>query len=62
MQLHIRGDAGYGLPKMYEVCERLGVDYTFGIAANAVLKKRSDELLEEAVRLFDETKVRAIRN
>jgi hypothetical protein len=57
VQLHIRGDAGYGLPKMYEVCERLGVDYTFGIAANAVLKKRSEELLEEAVRLFDETKV-----
>jgi hypothetical protein len=57
VRLHIRGDAGYGLPKMYEVCERLGVDYTFGIAANAVLKKRSDALLEEAVRLFDETKV-----
>jgi Transposase DDE domain group 1 len=57
VQLHVRGDAGYGLPKMYEVCERLGVDYTFGIAANAVLKKRSDELLDEAVRLFDETKV-----
>ena len=55
VRLHIRGDAGYGVPAMYRVCERLGVDYTFGLPANNVLKTRSDELLEEAVRLFEET-------
>lgn len=48
VHLHIRGDAGYGVPWMYQVCERLSVDYTFGIAANNVLKKRSAALLERA--------------
>ena len=48
VQIHIRGDAGYGMPWMYRVCERLSVDYTFGIAANPVLKKLSDALLDQA--------------
>jgi Transposase DDE domain group 1 len=48
VHLHVRGDAGYGMPWMYHVCERLSVDYTFGIAANNVLKKRSASLLEQA--------------
>jgi hypothetical protein len=56
VRLHIRGDAGYGMPAMYRMCERLDVDYTFGLAANSVLKKRSDELLVEAVALYEETK------
>ena len=36
------------MPWVYEACERLGVDYTFGIAANNALKKRSEALLERA--------------
>jgi hypothetical protein len=52
----VRGDAGYGMPWMYNVCERLGLDYTFGIAANSVLKDRSDALLEQAVAAFDSSK------
>jgi hypothetical protein len=48
VHLHIRGDAGYGVPWMYEICERLGLDYTFGIASNNVLKKLSESLLEQA--------------
>lgn len=55
VHIHVRGDAGYGLPKMYEACERLGLDYTFGIAANAVLKQASDDLLQEAVERFEQT-------
>jgi hypothetical protein len=53
VHIHVRGDAGYGVPWMYAVCERLSLDYTFGIAANNVLKKRSDTLLEHAVAAFD---------
>jgi hypothetical protein len=53
VHIHVRGDAGYGVPWMYEVCERLGLDYTFGLAANAVLKRHSDPLLEEAVAAFE---------
>jgi hypothetical protein len=50
--IHVRGDCGYGVPWMYAVCERLGLDYTFGIAANSVLKARSEALLEQAQAAF----------
>jgi hypothetical protein len=52
VHIHVRGDAGYGVPWMYAVCERLGLDYTFGIASNNVLKKHSETLLEQAVTNF----------
>jgi Transposase DDE domain group 1 len=55
VHFHVRGDAGYGMPWMYHVCERLSVDYTFGIAANNVLKKRSASLLEQAQAQFAAT-------
>lgn len=48
VHIHVRGDAGYGMPWMYAVCERLGLDYTFGISANNVLKKASEALLQRA--------------
>lgn len=56
VHIHVRGDAGYGMPWMYRVCERLSFDYTFGIAANAVLKKASAALLNQAVANFKATK------
>jgi hypothetical protein len=40
---------------MYRVCERLSIDYTFGIAANSVLKKLSASLLEQAQANFAAT-------
>jgi len=52
----VRGDAGYGVPWMYAVCEELRVEYLFGISANKKLQKASETLLAEAVRKFDETK------
>jgi hypothetical protein len=48
VHIHVRGDAGYGVPWMYAVCERLSLDYTFGIGANNVLKKASEALLHQA--------------
>jgi hypothetical protein len=56
VQIHARGDAGYGMPWMYAVSERLRIDYTFGIAANEVLKKASNSLVEQAVARFEATK------
>jgi Transposase DDE domain group 1 len=56
VHIHVRGDAGYGMPWMYRVCEQLSLDYTFGIAANNVLKKCSDQLLERAVAQFEATR------
>ena len=55
VRIHARGDAGYGMPWMYAACERLGIDYTFGLASNAVLKRESDELLARAVAAFTAT-------
>jgi len=52
VHLHVRGDAGYGVPWMYRVCERLGLDYTFGISTNNVLKQRSEALLVQAQAQF----------
>src|SRR5579871_3541708 len=53
VRILVRGDAGYGVPWMYDVCERLDIDYLFGLAANNVLKARSDALLERAVQQFE---------
>jgi hypothetical protein len=55
VRIHARGDAGYGVPWMYDVCERLGIDYTFGLASNAVLKRDSEALLAQATAAFAAT-------
>jgi hypothetical protein len=56
VRIRVRGDGGFGNPTMYEVCERLDITYTFGLSTNAVLQRASEELLAEAVRLWDETR------
>ncbi|MCP4245783.1 MAG: IS1380 family transposase [bacterium] len=53
--IHVRGDAGFGMPWMYQVCERLQVLYTLGLSANAVLKRATESLLERAVEQFERT-------
>lgn len=55
VQIHVRGDCGFGLPLMYETCEKIGVWYTFGLAMNDRLKAMSDELLAKAQSQFKET-------
>jgi hypothetical protein len=47
--LHFRGDCGFGVPGMCEVCERLRVSYTFGLSANGVLQGETEGLPAEAV-------------
>lgn len=55
LDIYVRGDAGYGVPWMYQVCERLGIYYSFGLACNAVLQRETEAVLAEAVRRFAET-------
>src|SRR5262245_32284288 len=50
--LHFRGDCGFGVPDMYDVCEGLRVSYTFGLSANAVLQRETEGLLAEAVSAY----------
>jgi hypothetical protein len=42
VRICIRGDAGYGMPWMYAVCEQLDVEYLFGLAANQKLQKATN--------------------
>lgn len=51
--IFVRGDAGYGVPEMYEFCEREGLFYAFGYGANATLKRRNEQLLTETVDEFE---------
>jgi hypothetical protein len=53
VDLHFRGDCGFGAPAMYDVCERLRVSYTFGLSANAVLQRETEGLLVEAVAAYE---------
>jgi hypothetical protein len=56
VRIRVRGDGGFGNPTMYEVSERLEITYTYGLSTNPVLQRASEELLDEAVRLWDETR------
>src|SRR5581483_2441030 len=56
IDIYVRGDAGYGVPWMYAVCERLRIYYSFGLASNAVLQRATEALLAEAERRFAETR------
>jgi hypothetical protein len=53
--LHVRGDSGFGVPLMYDVCRELRLSYTLGIGMNSRLRQLSDELLAQAVADFERT-------
>ena len=52
VQIEIRGDSGFGVPKMYDVCQELRLDFTFGIGMNSRLREASDDLLKQAVEQY----------
>lgn len=55
VKITIRGDSGFALPELMRVCERGRVHYIFGIARNAVLERRIEDLLQEAKRQYEQT-------
>jgi hypothetical protein len=55
VRIVLRADSGFATPRFYAACERLGIEYSVGLGMNAVLKRHSEELLAEAVRLFETT-------
>lgn len=57
--IHVRGDAGFGVPWMYEVCEANGLFYTFGFSSNPRLQRLTEDLLKQAEKQFEETKQKA---
>lgn len=55
VHIHVRGDSGFGVPRMYIACRELRLSYTFGIGMNARLRELSDRLLEETVEEYERT-------
>jgi len=64
VRIILRGDAGFSLPEILQVCERSVVGYAIGFARNGVLERKIADLLERArlqciqtgqkARLFDD--------
>ena len=54
--IHIRGDAGFGLPRLYEICEQNNLFYIFGFSTNPRLKRLTEELMNRAVQQHEQTK------
>ena len=54
----VRGDCAFGVPRMLAECERLEVEYTFGIGGNPRLKREADELLARAELEYERTRVK----
>ena len=48
VHISVRGDCGFGVPRMFDVCEELRIWYTFGIGMNSRLQEMSAELLKRA--------------
>jgi hypothetical protein len=44
VEIVVRGDAGYGVPELYEYLEQNGLKYVIGYTSNAVLKRRTELL------------------
>jgi len=57
VRIHVRGDSGFGVPLMYDVCQELRLSYTLGIGMNSRLREFSDDLLKQAIDAFEQTKV-----
>jgi Transposase DDE domain group 1 len=55
VHVHVRGDSGLGVPRMYDVCRELRLTYTFGIGMNSRLRALSDDLLNQAVAEYERT-------
>lgn len=57
VHIHVRGDSGLGVPRMYDVCRELRLSYTFGFGMNARLEVLSEDLLKRAVADYEKTGV-----
>lgn len=57
VEIVVRADAGYGIPELYEYCEKNDLKYVIGFTSNPVLKRRTELLLrytQAYAELYDE--------
>lgn len=55
VRILVRADSGYAVPAFYQACEQLQIEYTIGLAMNAVLQRESQALLDLAVANWEAT-------
>ncbi len=55
VDIEFRADSGFAVPRMYDICERLRIWYTFGLKMNPVLQRDSKARLVQAVAAYEET-------
>jgi len=51
----LRADCGFAVPRLYDFCEANGIAYTIAIPANAVFKRESDHLQQQALEQYQAT-------
>ena len=57
IEIHVRGDSGFGVPLMLDLCEELRLTYTFGYGMNAVLNRQTDGELARWQALFSAMRI-----
>jgi hypothetical protein len=55
VHIHVRGDSGFGVPRMYIVCRESRLSYTFGVGMNSRLRGLSEDLLKETIAEYERT-------
>ena len=50
--IKLRGDAGFALPLLCEFCEFFGIQYTQGIPASCVFRRRAEPLQRKLKRRY----------
>lgn len=53
--IRVRADSGYAKPWFYRLCEQQDIEYSIGLGMNPVLKRNSEELLEQALAQHEQT-------
>ena len=53
IEIMVRGDAGFGVPLMLDLCEEMRLIYTFGYGMNPVLKRHTNDQLARLQTQFD---------
>ena len=59
VKIILRGDGGFSLPEIINLCEQKNVKYVFGFSSNAVLKRKINYLLDLARLQYFRTKEKA---
>jgi len=55
--IKLRGDAGFALPLLYQFCEFSGIQYSLGIASNAVFQRQAEPRQKRQARRYRRTGV-----